>query len=88
MYIDIKISNAQELKKYIDYPHMMWSEFIDAKEGMTDYIMLNGKIVHQITYIYSEKQNGFTDEWKYISSESKPMLRITPITCSWYNKTP
>jgi hypothetical protein len=72
-----KINDAHELKKYIDYKNMMWSEFIDANEGMTDYIMLKGKIVHQITYIYSEKQNGFTDDWKYISPDSKPPSNIT-----------
>jgi hypothetical protein len=72
-----KIHDANELKKYIDYKNMMWSEFIDANEGMTDYVLLKGKIVHQITYIYSEKQNGFTDDWKYISPDSKPPSNIT-----------
>jgi hypothetical protein len=77
-----KIHDANELKKYSHYEHMMWSEFIDANEGMTDYIMLKGKIVHQITYIYSEKQNGFTDDWKYISPDSKPPTNIT----EWVNR--
>lgn len=72
-----KIHDARELKKYSHYNDMMWSEFIDANEGMTDYVMLKGKIVHQITYIYSEKQNGFTDDWKYISPVSKPPSNIT-----------
>lgn len=72
-----KIKSEEELQPYKNYKNMMWSEFIDGTEGMTDYIMLNGKIMHQITYIYSEKQNGFTDEWKFISSDSKPPLNIT-----------
>ncbi len=72
-----KINSAEELSKYIDYKNMMWSEFIDAKEGMTDYIMLNGQIMHQITCIYSDKQNGFSDDWKYISPELKPPSIIT-----------
>jgi len=72
-----KINSAEELTEYINYPNMMWSEFIDAKEGMTDYILLKGKIVHQITYVYSEKQNGFSDDWKYISPESTPPDIIT-----------
>ena len=72
-----KISSAEELLIYIDYPNMMWSEFIDAKEGMTDYVLLKGKIVHQLTYVYSDKQNGFSDDWKYISPESKPPSVIT-----------
>ena len=33
----------------------MWSEFIDAKEQMTDYFLINGQIVHQITYIYLDQ---------------------------------
>lgn len=72
-----KVKTADELIKYIEYKDMMWSEFIDAKEGMTDYIMLKGTIVHQITYIYSEKQNGFSDVWKYISPKSTPPQNIT-----------
>ena len=76
-----KIKSADELSKYMEYEDMMWSEFIDANEGMTDFILLNGRIVHQITYIYSEKQNGFTDDWKYISPKSKPPTNIT----EWIN---
>lgn len=76
-----KIKSSEELSKYIEYEDMMWSEFIDANEGMTDYVLLNGRIVHQITYIYSEKQNGFTDDWKYISPTSKPPTNIT----EWVN---
>ena len=72
-----KINNEEELRKYVHYPDMMWSEFIDASELMTDYILLNGKIVHQITYIYSEKQNGFSDDYKYISPESEPPAIIS-----------
>ena len=56
---------------------MMWSDFIDGREGMTDYILLNGNIMHQITYVYSDKQNGFTEEWKLISPQSKPPTNIT-----------
>lgn len=77
-----KINSAEELVQYIHYPNMIWSEFIDAKEGMTDYVLLNGRIVHQITYVYSEKQNGFSDDWKYISPESTPPTIIT----EWVNQ--
>ena len=72
-----KVTSADELKRYLEYKNMMWSEFIDAKECMTDYILLKGKIVHQLTYIYSEKQNGFSDDWKYISPDSIPPSIIT-----------
>ena len=77
-----KIESAEELKKYINYKHMMWSEYIDASENMTDYVMLKGKIVHQLTYVYSEKQNGFSDVWKLISPESEPASNIT----EWVNQ--
>jgi hypothetical protein len=72
-----KISSSSELKKYISYKDMMWSEFIDGTEGMTDYIILKGSVVHQITYVYSDKQHGFTEEWKLISSRSEPPQNIT-----------
>ena len=77
-----KITSIEQLAKYIDYENMMWSEFIDATEGMTDFMMLNGRIVHQITYIYSDKQNGFCDVWKYISPETLP----PPVIIEWTNK--
>ena len=76
-----KVNSVEELKQYIDYKNMMWSEFIDANERMTDFILLNGKIVHQITYVYSEKQNGFSDDWKFVSPESTP----APIITEWVN---
>ena len=72
-----KIKTADELKKYSTFKNMMWSDFIDGTEGMTDYIVLNGNIMHQITYVYSDKQNGFTEEWKLISPQSKPPTNIT-----------
>ena len=72
-----KISNPEELHRYSHFKHMMWSEFIDGREGMTDYVMLNGRIMHYVSYIYSEDQNGFTDEWKYISPNTKAPLAIT-----------
>uniref|UniRef100_A0A6C0CS13 ATP-grasp domain-containing protein n=1 Tax=viral metagenome TaxID=1070528 RepID=A0A6C0CS13_9ZZZZ len=65
-----KINSANELAKYRDYTHMMWSDFVDGTEGMTDFILLNGRIVYQLTYSYSEKQHGFTDAWKYVSPDT------------------
>ena len=75
-----KINSAAELKNYINYPTMMWSEFIDGTEGMTDYIVVNGRIVWQITYVYSEEQQGFTDSWKYISPDTPAPENITEWT--------
>jgi hypothetical protein len=71
-----KIASEEELKPFKRKKNMMWSEFVNAKESMTDFILINGEIVYQITYIYSEKQNGFSDDWKYISPENKPPEEI------------
>ena len=71
-----KIKNPKELLPYLSKPHMMWSEFINANEGMTDFILDNGKIVYQLTYEYSPTQNVFADDWKYISSSTKPPEKI------------
>ena len=72
-----KIKNYEELVKYKDIPDMMWSDFIDDTEGMTDFIIHNGSIVHQITYVYSESQHGVVaDDWKYISPENEPPEKI------------
>ena len=71
-----KIESEEELKPFKRKKDMMWSEFVNAKESMTDFILINGEIVYQITYIYSEKQNGFSDDWKYISPENKPPEEI------------
>ena len=72
-----KISSASELEKYLLYKDMIWSEFIDGTEGMTDYIILKGNIMHQVTYVYSDKQNGFSEEWKLISPKSEAPQNIT-----------
>jgi hypothetical protein len=77
-----KINQWDEITNYKQIPDMMWSEFIDAKEQMTDYVLLNGQIVYQITYIYSDSQNEFIDDWKYISPETKPIEKIT----DWVNR--
>ena len=77
-----KIKHRQELEQHYSKKNMIWSEFIDATEGMTDFILVNGEIVYQLTYIYSDKQYGFADVWKYISSESQPPHEII----SWVQK--
>jgi len=71
-----KVKNYNQLSKYKNFDHMMWSDFVDGREGMTDFIILNGNILHQITYIYSDKQHGFTDSWKYISSKTPAPTKI------------
>ena len=77
-----KINNLDELRKHVETKDAMWSEFYDGNETMTDYIMVKGKICHQITYEYSPPKNGFTDEWKYISPDNTPPKAID----DWVNK--
>jgi len=71
-----KIKSYGELEKQFHKPEMMWSEFVDATEGMTDFILVNGAIVYQLTYKYSEKQHGFADVWKFISPDLTPPRQI------------
>ena len=78
-----KIKNFNELKNYENIPEMMWSEFINETEGMTDFFLYEGRIVHQITYEYSTTQHGVVaDDWKKISSSNKPPNEIT----NWVNE--
>ena len=72
-----KIKSWDDLNKYKHIPELMWSEFIDDNECMTDYILLNGTIVYQITYKYSPEQTGYIETWKYISPDNKPLPNIT-----------
>lgn len=77
-----KIASPEELKPFLKKKEMMWSEFVDSKESMTDFFLINGEIVYQITYIYSEKQNGFADDWKFISPDNEPPQEIV----EWVNR--
>lgn len=71
-----KIYSQTELNRFLNKPDMMWSEFINHTEGMTDFVLLNGEIVYQLTYKYSDDQYGFADVWKYISPETKPPEKV------------
>lgn len=72
-----KIKNYDELKQHLDKEDMIWTEFIDAQETMTDYLLLNGTIVYQMTSVYSEEQNGFIDDYKYIDEKNQPPDNVT-----------
>ena len=71
-----KIKTREELEKHFDKPDMMWSEFVDATEGMTDFVVVDGQIVYQLSYIYSDKQYGFADVWKKIDPATQPPTEI------------
>jgi hypothetical protein len=71
-----KIKSAADLAPHLGKPDMMWSEFVDATEGMTDFVLVDGTIVYQLSYKYSEKQNGFADVWKYIDPRTQPPAEV------------
>jgi hypothetical protein len=60
----------------------MWSEYIDGVENMTDFILINGNVVYEITYLYSKEQNGYTEFYKFISPNSQCPKHIA----RWVNK--
>jgi len=72
-----KIKTPEEIVKFIDVSDMIWTEYIDETEGMTDYILLHGQSMFQMTLQYSDKQLGFIDEWKYVSEENTPPDEIS-----------
>jgi hypothetical protein len=65
-----KIESFNELEKYRSKSDMIWSEYIDGTERMTDFILIQGRVVYEITYKYSKDQHGYIDEWKYISQKN------------------
>lgn len=77
-----KIKDSKQLQKFIQKPNMMWSTFINANESMTDFVMQEGKILYQLTYQYSPKQNVFADDWKFINPQSQPPKKIV----EWIHK--
>jgi len=73
-----KIKDKHDLSKYLSKTDdMMWSEYVAEKEQMTDFMLQQGQIMHQITYVYSSEQKGsIADEWKYIGPDSRPPQAI------------
>ena len=45
-----KIKKKEDLEPHFHKKNMIWSEFNDATEGMTDFVLVNGEIVYQLTY--------------------------------------
>ena len=56
-----KINDYHHLKKYQHLSDMMWSTYIEGVENMTDFLLVNGNIVYDISYNYSQEQNGYTE---------------------------
>jgi uncharacterized membrane protein YphA (DoxX/SURF4 family) len=77
-----KIKDREALEKHFDKPDMMWSEFVNATEGMTDFALVDGEIKYQLSYIYSDQQYGFADVWKKID----PDTEAPPEIVAWVRK--
>jgi len=71
-----KINSYEDLNIHKGKKEIMWSEFIDGGEQMTDFILWNGKIVYQITYVYSKTQIEFVEIWKYVDNKTKPPQNV------------
>tara|TARA_B110000285_G_scaffold233880_1_gene309025 strand:- start:3472 stop:4629 length:1158 start_codon:yes stop_codon:yes gene_type:complete len=71
-----KIKRVEDLLPHLDKEDMIWTDFIDARETMTDFLMVDGKVMYQMTSVYSDKQNGFIDDWKHISAKNEPPPKI------------
>jgi len=77
-----KIKRYEDLAPHFATPDMMWSAFVDATEGMTDFALVDGAIVYQLTYKYSDEQTGFADVWKYID----PATPSPPEIVEWVTR--
>ena len=77
-----KVKSYEELLKYKDLKDMMWSEYIDGQEYMTDYVLLNGVIIYKISYLYSKDQFGYIEKYKYISPGNESIPEID----TWVNE--
>lgn len=71
-----KIESFNELEKYRSKSDMIWSEYINGTERMTDFILIQGRVVYEITYKYSKDQHGYIEEWKYISPKNKCPIMV------------
>ena len=75
----LKVTSPSELPSRPEAVNneLMWSAFIAGREGMTDFVLINGRIVYQMTHIYSPEQHSFTDKWKLTSPLNQPPLEVT-----------
>ena len=68
-----KIASAAELPTpaAAERNDLMWSELLDGREGMTDFIVVKGRVVYEMTHVCSNEQHSFADAWKYTSPRNK-----------------
>ena len=51
---------------------LMWSDMLPGSEAMTDFVLVKGRVVYQMSHVCSEQQHDFADAWKYTSPLNKP----------------
>jgi hypothetical protein len=73
-----KIHSYGELGRYSHLKDMIWTNYFEGTEETTDFLIKNGKIVHNITYEHSAKPNNIvSDKWKWIAPGVKPPAQIS-----------
>jgi hypothetical protein len=72
-----KINSFEELKRFRHLKDMIWTDYFEGSEETTDFLIRDGKIIHNITYEHSTKpSNIVSDKWKKIASGIKPPAQI------------
>ena len=68
-----KITSAGDLpsKTAAERHELMWSELLKGREGMTDFIVVKGQVVYEMSHECSNEQHGFADAWKYTAPRNK-----------------
>jgi len=73
-----KIHSYGELGRYSHLKDMIWTNYFEGTEETTDFLIKDGKIVHNITYEHSAKPNNIvSDKWKWIAPGVKPPAQIS-----------
>lgn len=54
-----------------DRDELMWSALLPGREGMTDFVMIDGRVAYQMAHTCSDEQHGFADAWKYTSPRNR-----------------
>lgn len=65
-----QIRNEDEFQKYSHREDMFWCELLQGQEGSTDFILHNGKIVFQLSYVIDQEQDTFLQEITKISAKN------------------
>ena len=56
---------------------LIWTALAEGKEGMTDFVLVSGRIVYQMTHEYSEEAHAFAEVWKYTAPDNAPPVAVS-----------